>query len=771
MVQPNAIKAGLCVEFMHENIPTLGYVVEEQGGKLRLLLANRREMNLTIARVLPWIGPHLQGKSKEEIISALQVHKEERKKIQERVNINELWQMTQGEVIEEEIEFFASLMESEINSDILAGYAHALLENKSYFKFQNPCFEVFTEETVNAKLEAERTQKERTALISGGAEWFKYLWDLYCKNHYVQEKDLEKQPQEPVCSTLKQLLMTKMADQESHEEDLLWKQVTKQIPDDAFMAYMLAVTWKIVPEHYNFWLSKAQYDSTQAFADPFSHEIQKIQNLAEIIKSLGKQEYNCSKDFIYKEEAHKNALQATLEDKEIFCSAFAHFSEKKYISIDSESTKDIDDAFSFNILENGDQELVVALACPAFFWQFQSNFDKCIAKRSTSIYLPEGSLHMLPESLSTSCYSLIENEIKPAMLVRALYDSEGNLKESSLNFARVIIQDNLQYSACEQVLSKCIVEEQITDSMSMEDLLNNMEEKSYYECNYEKYAPSEQAIEKAQQYSDILEKTYYFAKKHLQQRIENGAVILERDEYDLFLEGEGKDTKVHIEAMPQNTKAQLIVAEAMVIANSIAADFAVENGLNLFFRTQNVGIPKEKAGVWRKPEEIAKVARLLSTALVEIEAKPHTGLGLKAYSPITSPLRRYADLINQAQIMHFYFFQKALWTKEELDSMLTQFNVYNGLANQVQRNRPRYWRFVFMQQEAKRNGEACSFHGIISDENDMYVTVTLTREQILVRGKKSLFGEKALLGQEVLLRLGKINPLQYEVSIMKVQEI
>ena len=76
-----------------------------------------------------------------------------------------------------------------------------------------------------------------------------------------------------------------------------------------------------------------------------------------------------------------------------------------------------------------------------------------------------------------------------------------------------------------------------------------------------------------------------------------------------------------------------------------------------------------------------------------------------------------------------------------------------------------------MQQEAKRCGEKCCFHGIISDENDMYVTVTLTREQVLVRAKRSLFGDKALLGQEVMLRLGKINPLLFEVSIMKVEEI
>ena len=73
-----AIKAGLLVEFMQDNVPTPGYVLDEQGGKFRLLLANRREINLTQARLLPWTGPAINASSKDDIISALISHKEAR---------------------------------------------------------------------------------------------------------------------------------------------------------------------------------------------------------------------------------------------------------------------------------------------------------------------------------------------------------------------------------------------------------------------------------------------------------------------------------------------------------------------------------------------------------------------------------------------------------------------------------------------------------------------------------------------------------------------
>lgn len=761
-----SIKAGLLVEFMQDNVPTLGCVLDEQGGKIRLLLANRREINLTQARLLPWLGPHINAAAKDEMISALNSHKEARQKIKEQVNITELWELSQGEVTEENADFFASLTENEINPDIVAGYAHALLECKSHFKFQNPFFEVYNQETVEAKLLAEKQLKEKTALIAGGAEWFKHLWDLYCRHQYISEKDSALEPKEPVLGALKNLLFKRMAEAESHEENILWKQVTKQIPDETYLAYYLAVTWKLVPEHYNFWLTQIDYDQTEDFAKPFSDEIQQIQALS---SEIAEQKDIVPSPLPAQQKQYKNALHCALDDKKELCSIFADTVNQEFISIDSASTKDIDDAFSFCKKEDGTKELIINLACPAFFWQFGSDFDKIIAKRCTSIYLPEQNLHMLPEALSTNCFSLVEQQIRPSMLIKAVYDSENNLLHSDIVFAKITVQDNLHYVACEQVLDEMDsgAEKQSTCATAAED----NPKQPYYPANSEKYEPDEQALAKAQKYKTTLAHAYAFANAHLQKRIENGAVIIERDEYDVYLEGEGKDTRVHIDAMPQSPKAQCIVSEIMVIANAIVADFAVKNAIPLLFRTQNVGIPKEMAGIWKKAEEVAKVARLLSPAIAEIEAKPHTGLGLKAYSPITSPLRRYGDLLNQAQIMHFLFFKTPLFAKEEMETILIHYNMYNGQAGQVQRNRPRYWRFVFMQQEAKRQGENCSFHGIISDENDMYVTVSLTREQVLVRAKRQLFGDKAQLGQEVLLRLGKINPLHFEVSIMKVQEL
>ena len=52
--------AGCIVEYLEGNAIQIALVTEESGGKLRLLLPNRRETRLTTSRLLPWAGPALQ---------------------------------------------------------------------------------------------------------------------------------------------------------------------------------------------------------------------------------------------------------------------------------------------------------------------------------------------------------------------------------------------------------------------------------------------------------------------------------------------------------------------------------------------------------------------------------------------------------------------------------------------------------------------------------------------------------------------------------------
>lgn len=787
---------GSIVEFMQDNYPQIAWVMENQINKVRLLLPNRRESSMSITRILPWEGPHYPStKSKEEIIQLLTQHKEKREEIKATINVVALWEMCQGEVAQENPLFFAELMESDPSVDHVAAYAHALLEYKNYFKFTQDHFEIHPENVVQTKLDMEAATKERESLIGGGTEWFHHLWE----NHLTDTIDFQKEPQEPIQSRLKHILLSRIAVPESQDDDALWKQVSKQLPTDPHLPLLLATAWKLVPEHYNFWLAQADYDPSPNFAHAHQAEWENMVQIVKTIEDISQQKQNSMPQQISKQEQQapeqNNVADETAQEftgtknplgtchAQTIVEFFTSVCDEPFISIDSPSTTDIDDAFTISAGEDGGWKIHIALACPACAWQFHSPFDKLIARRSTSLYLPEATYHMMPHALATEAFSLFEKRIRPALIFECHVTNDGSIENVKWSFSQITVQANLHYDACEKILLDALSISQkdaLPSDMQAQEFMSHMDITPQIFPLKDAYAPPhpfndylptphEDCFQKAKTYTSSLLLAYDFAQARLQSRINQGAVIIDKEEIDIHVDEQS--THVELKQIAQNAMAQRIVSELMILANCALADYAIVHNMPLIFRTQDVVIPREYAGIWIKPHEINKVVRLLAAARTESTPKPHAGLGLKAYSPVTSPLRRYSDLINEAQLLHHIITQEFLWNAAELDEIILNLHIHGAATNQVQRMRPRYWRYVFIQQEAKRQGETCGFHAIISDENDMYVTVTLTREQILVRTKRSFFGEKALLGQEVLVRLGKINPLRGEASILAVQEV
>jgi len=110
------------------------------------------------------------------------------------------------------------------------------------------------------------------------------------------------------------------------------------------------------------------------------------------------------------------------------------------------------------------------------------------------------------------------------------------------------------------------------------------------------------------------------------------------------------------------------------------------------------------------------------------------------------------------------------WSRDELSSMLLSLGMRLEAAGQVQRFRPRYWKYLYIQQEAARHPNECRWRAEVAEESDMWVSVNLPEVQLGLRAKRTLFGEKVFPGQEFMVRLGKVNPLRGEAVILEVQE-
>lgn len=160
---------------------------------------------------------------------------------------------------------------------------------------------------------------------------------------------------------------------------------------------------------------------------------------------------------------------------------------------------------------------------------------------------------------------------------------------------------------------------------------------------------------------------------------------------------------------------------------------------------------------------MTRIMRALTPSGLEVQARPHAALGLARYTPVTSPLRRYPDLVNEAQLVHFLRAGAPRWSEEELTSLLNVLSPALDAAGQVQRFRPRYWKLLFFRQK----GDKVWWRGVITEENDAFVSVSLPEQGIFVRGRRRLFDERAHPGLAVDVRIGKVQPLYNEITVLE----
>jgi exoribonuclease-2 len=673
--------------------------MEESGGYLRLLLPNRRETRLATSRLLPWPGPlHAAGLSKEQALRVLEQHKKTREERAAAVVPLEVWEIAQGEVSRAPAQWFAELFSDSPDEDMVAAYGRALLACKSHFRFQPPDFLVYTAEQAEKRLAEQRARDAREALATGGAAFFRLLWDIACKKRTLPERGdnaphAREWPPPEVAERLKAVLYAKMRDPENQDYDALWAMLAKGLPDLPHLPLQLLTAWGEVPEHYNFWLDRAGYAPGDAWWQPFADEVQGI------VRAVR----NCA-----------------LPECDL-----------PFVSIDSASTLDVDDAFFVERTEAG-FTLVLALAAPALFWPFDGQFNKAVLHRATSLYLPEGTCHMLPEFLGTDVFSLTAGQTRPALCIRLTADRTGAVGPCEIFVAGVRLAANLNYADCQAALEAVRCRSPLPPNA-------------------------------ASPYADMLRAALELARLRQQARIAGGAVIMNRPEPVLRLHGEGVDTIVTLERDDPARDAQNLVAEMMILASGAVADWAAGRNIPLLHRTQDVALPKEYAGVWTKPEDMARIMRALAPSCLEVRARRHAALAVARYAPITSPLRRYTDLVNEAQTAHFLRNGKPLWDEEVLSRTLGFLAPALEATGQVQRFRPRYWKLLYFRQQ----GDKAWWPGVITEENDAVVSVSLPEQGLFVRGRRQLFDERARPGMSVSVRLGKINPLYNEVQILE----
>ncbi len=684
---------GCVVEFFDASSAQIGLVIEETAGRLRLLLPNRRETKLPSSRVLPWIGapvPGFAGMGREDMIRLLEASRARREELARGIDVKDLWEMAQGEVDAAPARWFAELVESEPDVDMVAACGRALLACRTHFRFTPPNFEVYDAEKVARREEEARRQQERDNVLACGAPFTRLLWNVAHGRAVLPAPGAPEWPAQDVQDRLEAIFRARMCDPEG-TPDPIWPMLVKGMPDEPLLPVRLLQAWGRIPPHYNFWYDRAAY----ARGDDWWRGVE--------------------------DEARELVRRAAGADLPV--------SDIPFVSIDGDSTLDIDDAFHLERRADGGMVITLALACPALGWTFGSKFDRLVQHRATSIYLPEGDTHMLPGFLGTDAFSLLEGRPRPALVVRQAIAADGVADgECDITTARVTLAANLRYGACQAVLAGTAAEG----------------------CP-------------ALPWADMLALAREFGEKRLQARVADGAVSIERCEPKLAVEGEGWDTRAILTPGTVASAAQSMVAEMMILASAATASWAVARGLPLVFRTQNVALPREYAGVWSDPVATTQIMHAMIPSSLETQPRRHAALGLDAYAPMTSPLRRYADLVNTAQLMAAAAGRDAPFDAAALEQLLLPLRMDVDAAVQIQRFRTRYWKLLFFSQ----CGDRTPWHGVVTEENENTVNVALPEYDIFVRGRRRLFDERTGPGSRVVVFVGKVNPLANEIYIVR----
>ena len=317
-------------------------------------------------------------------------------------------------------------------------------------------------------------------------------------------------------------------------------------------------------------------------------------------------------------------------------------------AIDNSDSIDADDAISIE----GDR-VWIHIADVASFVDLNSDLDLFAQKRASNLYLPDQILHMLPPKISEVC-SLGVGEISNAVSVGFLMnDFEINDIQIYLSQIRVT-------------------------KMSYEEADKSLNENT------------------------SLSKLNEVSKNHKKYRDSNGALRLDLPKTDVKVKGQMVSVTPQIES-----ESREMVSEMMVLAGRAIAQYSIENNISMPYLSQAPGkFSDEIIGNIHNLSlsKAFEASKGFSRSKLSVKPSMHAGLGLEAYIRVTSPMRRYLDLIVQQQLVH-YISSLELLNENDIKDRIRVNNTSMSKIYKASRQSVEHFRCLYFKQNRSWEGE------------------------------------------------------------------
>lgn len=310
-------------------------------------------------------------------------------------------------------------------------------------------------------------------------------------------------------------------------------------------------------------------------------------------------------------------------------------------AIDDEGSHDPDDAISIE-----GERIWVHIADTAALVPPDSPADLEARARGTSIYLPEGIVPMLPPQ-AVQILGMGLQDQSPALSFGIRLDNKGQIDDVEIVPSWVKVQ-RLTYDQAETLLDTALKE------------------------------------------------IYELAQMYQSRRRANGALFIDLPEVKLKVD----DGQVQITSIPA-LRSRDLVRDVMLMAGEAVARFAIQHDIPIPYATQESANPTEL------PEGLAglfALRRMLKRSQVSSIPGPHAGVGLDVYSRVTSPLRRYLDLVVHQQL-RAYLSGEAILDSQALIERIGESEAISNTANRAEQLAERHWTLVYLLQHPDWEGE------------------------------------------------------------------
>ncbi len=382
-------------------------------------------------------------------------------------------------------------------------------------------------------------------------------------------------------------------------------------------------------------------------------------------------------------------------------------------SIDDETTEDVDDALSITATDDG-YMVAVHIADVAGLVGRGSRLDEEALGRGETVYLPEGHVHMFPPKLIREALSLFAGRPKRAVSLLVYFDREFNMTSSTFAETKIVVDANLAYSGAEQVLR------------------GRVEGEALFEI----------------------------AARLRAHRIEAGGCVIDLPQ--LKVRVEGGEIKVRRDYM--NSPVHVVVSECMILANRLAGEYLRDKGVPAIYRYITDPVPDEVRELETEdPLYPLRAVRYLRPSRLGTFPMPHQFLGVECYVQITSPIRRYLDLVMQRQLVAAIRGTDPPYGRDELERIMYQVEGEVRRKKTVERARTRYWLYKYLRG---RTGE--SVVGYVSQVTERAVSVYVP-DYLLTVDVPSMNPGEWKEGDRVELRIAAVDPLKGRLTLEQAE--